>query len=38
MERYLRPIEHHQQLGLVGVQPGEQAIERDETIVSPDVV
>ena len=24
------PIEHHQQLGLVGVQPREQAIERDE--------
>ena len=31
MERYLRPVGHQQQLGLVGVQPGEQAIERDET-------
>ena len=30
VERYLRPIEHHQQLGLVGVQPREQAVERDE--------
>src|ERR1700686_1564623 len=30
VERDLRPIENHQQFGLVGVQPGEQAIERDE--------
>ena len=30
MQRYLRPIEHHQQLGLVGVQPLEQAIQSDE--------
>ncbi len=30
VERDLRPIEHHQQLWLVGVQPLEQAIERDE--------
>ena len=30
VERYLRPIEHHQQLRLFGVQPHEQAIERDE--------
>lgn len=27
---YLRPIEHHQQLGLVGVQPLEQTIQRGE--------
>ena len=30
VERDLRPIEHHQQLWLVGVQSLEQAIERDE--------
>ena len=30
VQRYLRPIEHHEQLWLVGVQPSEQAIERDE--------
>ena len=30
MQRDLRPIEHRQQLWLVGVQPREQAIERDE--------
>src|SRR5712675_2272714 len=30
VERYVRAIEHHQQLGLVGVQPREQAIQRDE--------
>ena len=30
VKRYLRPIKHHQQLWLVGVQPREQAIERDE--------
>jgi hypothetical protein len=31
VERDLRAIEHHQQLWLVGVQPLEQPIERDET-------
>src|SRR5512133_2383111 len=35
-ERYLRPLEHHQQLWLVGVQPLEQAIERDEAGASPE--
>ena len=30
VKRYLRPIEYPQQLWLVGVQPREQAIERDE--------
>src|SRR6476646_5802757 len=30
VERYLWAIEHNQQLGLVGVQSREQAIERDE--------
>jgi hypothetical protein len=30
VKRYLRPIEHPQQLGLVGVQPREQTVERDE--------
>src|SRR5216684_3513591 len=30
MERDLWPIENHQQFGLVGVQPGEQAVERGE--------
>ena len=30
VEWYLRPIKHHQQLWLVGMQPLEQAIERDE--------
>jgi hypothetical protein len=30
VERDLRPVEHHQQLRLVGVQPLEQTIERDE--------
>ena len=31
VERDLRPIEHHQQLGFVGMQPLEQAIERGES-------
>jgi hypothetical protein len=30
MQRDLRPLQHHQQLGLVGVQPRQQAIQRDE--------
>jgi hypothetical protein len=30
VEWYLQVIEHHQQLGFVGVQPREQAVERDE--------
>ena len=30
MERYLRPVQHHQQLGLIGMQPLQQAIQRDE--------
>ena len=34
VERYVRAIEHHQQLGLVGVQPREQAIQRDEADAS----
>ena len=36
MERDLRAIEHHQQLWLVGVQPLEQPIERDEAGASPE--
>src|SRR5450432_2730319 len=30
MQRYLRPVQHHQQLGLVGMQPLQQSIQRDE--------
>ena len=30
VERDFGPVEHHQQFGLVGVQPGEQAVEGDE--------
>ena len=30
MERDLRPLQHHQQLGLVGMQPLQQPIQRDE--------
>jgi hypothetical protein len=30
MERDFRPLQHHQQLGLVGVQPLQQSIQRDE--------
>ena len=30
MERYLRTVEGHQQLGLVGVQPSEQPVEGGE--------
>src|SRR5258708_4438342 len=30
VERYFGPFEYHQQLGLVGVQPGQQAIQRGE--------
>jgi hypothetical protein len=30
VERYLRAIEHHQQLVLVGMQPGQQAVECGE--------
>src|SRR5271169_3672538 len=30
VERDVRPIKNHQQFGLVGVQPGEQAVERGE--------
>ena len=30
MQRYLRAIEHHQQLGLVGMQPRQQAVECGE--------
>jgi len=36
VERDLRPIEHHQQLWFVGVQPLEQTIERDEAGASPE--
>ena len=31
VQRYFRPVEHRQQLCLVGMQPLKQAIERDET-------
>jgi hypothetical protein len=30
VQRYFRPLEYRQQLGLVGVKPLKQAIERDE--------
>ena len=30
VERDLRPVQHHQQLGLVGMQPRQQAVQRDE--------
>src|SRR5258708_30552777 len=30
LERDLWPIENHQQFGLAGVQPGDQAVERGE--------
>ena len=30
MQRDLWMVEHHQQLGLVGVQPLQQAVEHDE--------
>ena len=30
VQRNFRPFEHHQQLGLVGIQPRKQAIQRDE--------
>ena len=30
VERDLRAFQHHQQLGLVGMQPRQQAIQRDE--------
>ena len=30
MERDFRPLQHHQQFGLVGVQPRQQAVQRDE--------
>ena len=30
VERYFRPLEDGEQLGLIGMQPGQQAIERNE--------
>ena len=30
VERDFRPLEHHQQLGLIGMQPRQQAIQRGE--------
>src|SRR6202030_4500205 len=30
VERDFGPVEHHQQLGLIGVEPREQAVEGDE--------
>ena len=30
VQRNFRPFQHHQQLSLIGVQPGQQAIQRDE--------
>ena len=30
VERDFRPFQHHQQFGLVGVQPREQAVQRHE--------
>ena len=30
MERDFRPFQHHQQFGLIGMQPRQQAIQRDE--------
>ena len=30
MQRSLGSVEHHQQFGLVGMQPREQAVQRDE--------
>ena len=30
MERDVRPLQHHQQLGLVGMQSSQQSIQRDE--------
>ena len=30
MERDFRPFEHHQQLGLIGMQPHQQAVQRGE--------
>ena len=30
VEWYLRPVQHHQQLGLVGPQPRQKAVQRDE--------
>ncbi len=30
MQRDLRPLQHHQQFGLVGMQPLQQSIQRDE--------
>ncbi len=30
MQRHLRPVEHHQQSGLVGVQPLKQAVQGGE--------
>ena len=34
VQRDLGPVEHHQQFGLVGVQPREQAVEGDEAGVA----
>ena len=36
VQRDLRAVEHHQQLGLVGVQPGEQAVEGGEAGAAPE--
>jgi len=36
VKRYLWPIEHPQQFWLVGVQPREQTVERDESGASVD--
>src|SRR5277367_6111279 len=30
VERYFRPVQHHQQLRLVGMQPRQQAVQCDE--------
>jgi hypothetical protein len=30
VERDFRPFQHHQQFGLVGVQPRQQAVQRHE--------
>jgi hypothetical protein len=30
VQQHLRAVEHHQQFGLIGVQPSEQPVEEDE--------
>ncbi len=34
VKRYFRPLQHHQQLGLVGVQPRQQPVQRGEAGVA----